>query len=453
MTALLRTLVVAFAVSCCAPGYALHTQVEIRDGRWHLNGRVTLPGSASEGLLPNIRMVNSVFEDARPAAQWPAELPADFDPAANTAAFIARIPEYKAHGVLAFTISLQGGYPGYEGAHNSAFEADGTLRPAYLERVRRVIEACDAHGMVVILSCLYQRQHNRPPTHLPRALAGRAAIHDAVRNAVRWVARHGFTNVVLEVANEYAHSGYERWHDGGWLRTPAAQVELIATARAAHPRLLVSTSGMGGGTIPPEIAEASDFILIHFNNTPLDQIPERIARVRQAHPGKAIVCNEDDKIGVAGAEAAARSVAGGASWGYMGKEVNQHAPFRFEGAADDPPVYARLAGLAGLTAAVTIAGEAAVTALLSDPLDGTSFAPGTSVSLQATVTVPPADPVRRVRFLADRKVLGTRTAPPWTVTWENVPEGTHNLHIEVETASGRKIGSPKVDIYVRRPAR
>jgi hypothetical protein len=321
-----------------------------------------------------------------------------------------------------------------------------------MDRVRTVIEACDAHGVVVILSCLYQRQHGRAPTHLPRALTGRPAIRNAVQNVARWIAEHEFTHVLLEIANEFAHSGYERWEDGAWLRTPAAQVELIELARTVHPRLLVSTSGMGGGTIPPEIARASDFVLIHFNNTPLDQIAERIARVRQAQPGKPIVVNEDNKVGSVGAEAAGRSISSGASWGYMGADVNQHAPFRFEGAADDPPVYARLAALAGL-AAQAGPHESAIAVMLTEPLDGTSFLPGANVPLKATVTAPPGDPVRRVQFIADQRLLGVRTTPPWTVTWETVPEGTHNLRIELESASGKKIVSPNVDIYVRRPGR
>ena len=51
------------------------------------------------------------------------------------------MPDYVAGGVRAFTIGLQGGMPGYEGAVNSAFNPDGSLRDAYLERVRRVIDA------------------------------------------------------------------------------------------------------------------------------------------------------------------------------------------------------------------------------------------------------------------------------------------------------------------------
>jgi hypothetical protein len=321
-----------------------------------------------------------------------------------------------------------------------------------MERVRSVIEACDVQRVAVILSCLYQRQHGKPPTELPRALAGRVAIRNAVQNTARWVAQHGFTNVLLEIANEFAHAGFERWEDGAWLRTPAAQVELIELARKTHPRMLVSTSGMGRGTIPPEIAAASDFITIHFNNTPLDQIPASIARIRQAHPGKPIVVNEDNKVGLAGAEAAELSISNGASWGYMGAEVNQNVPFRFRGAADDPPVYARLAALSGL-ATRTVPHEAQLAAMLSEPFDGTSFVPGANVPVKATVTAPHGDPVRSVQFFADQKLLGVRTAPPWTITWDRVPEGTHNLRTEVETMSGKKIVSPKVDIYVRRPAR
>jgi hypothetical protein len=55
----------------------------------------------------------------------------------------AKIPEYVANGVNAFTISLQGGTPGYEGAINTAFDANGSTRKAYLQRVEKVIWACD----------------------------------------------------------------------------------------------------------------------------------------------------------------------------------------------------------------------------------------------------------------------------------------------------------------------
>ena len=116
------------------------TRVSIAAALWHINDTVTHPGTPAEGRLMNVRMVNATFEDRNRA---------DFDPEANTERFIAKIPDYAACGVDAFTVCLQGGMPGYEGALNSAFHPDGTLRDDYMKRVRRVIEACDRHGVVV----------------------------------------------------------------------------------------------------------------------------------------------------------------------------------------------------------------------------------------------------------------------------------------------------------------
>lgn len=302
-----------------APG---RTRVSIQNGRWHLNGQVTYPGTRAEGLLMNVRMVNSTFEDrGRP----------EFDADANAARFIGQIPAYAAHGVRAFTLCLQGGMPGYEGAINSAFNPDGSLREAYLKRVNRVIEACDEQGLAVILGCFYQRQD--------QLLTDESAVRAAVSNTVRWLEASRFENVVLEISNEYDHPGF----DHAVLRTPAGQIQLIELARRTRPGLLVSTSGLGHGRMDAQVAEACDFILIHFNGTALDDIPARIQALKRFH--KPIVCNEDDKTGSVAARAAELSVANGASWGLMLKEMNQYVPFEFKGPGDDPVVYGAIKAL------------------------------------------------------------------------------------------------------------
>jgi CubicO group peptidase (beta-lactamase class C family) len=295
------------------------TKVSITAGRWCLNGEVTYRGTRAEGLLMNVRMVNSVFEDRRKP---------DFDPEANTDRFLSYLPDYAAHGVGAFTICLQGGRPRYEGAVNSAFAADGSLRESYLARVRRVIEACDRHGLVVILGCFYQMQD--------QVLKDEDAVRTAVTNAAGWVRKCGFQNVMLEIANEFGHSGFNH----PLLRTDVGQVELIRLARKAAPGLLVSTAGLGDGRVPNKVAEAADFLLIHFNDTALNDIPARIAALKKY--GKPIVCNEDDKLNEDGARAAELCVTHGASWGLMANAVNQTYPFRFEGARDEPIIYAKL---------------------------------------------------------------------------------------------------------------
>ncbi len=295
------------------------TRVSLRDGRWCLNGEITYRGTQAEGLLMNVRMVNAAFEDR----QRP-----DFDPEANTDEFIAQIPDYVVHGVRAFTVCLQGGSTGYEGALNSAFNPDGSLRDSCLHRVRRVIEACDRHGAVVILGCFYQRQD--------QVLQDETAVRAGVVNVAKWVKESGFTNVVLEIANEFGHSGF----DHPLLKTPEGIAELIRLAKKTSPTLLVSASGLGSGRLAEAVARASDFLLIHFNSTPIEDVPGCIAALKKF--GKPIVCNEDTKEGTAGAKAAEVCVANGASWGLMLVEINQHFPFTFRGSADDPEVYAAL---------------------------------------------------------------------------------------------------------------
>ena len=301
------------------PQQQQQTHISIVGNRWYLNGQVTYPGTQAEGLLMNVRMVNAVFEDRNRS---------DFDAEANTDQFITKIPDYTAHGIRAFTLCLQGGTPGYEGAVNSAFNPDGSLRENYLKRVLRVIDACDKHSVVVILGCYYQRQD--------QILKDEEAVRTGVIGVARWVTEIGRSNVVLEIANEYGHAGF----DHPILKTPEGQTELIRLAKRTAPKVLVSTSGGGGGILYDEVAQVSDFLLIHYNHTSLEAIPHRITALKKH--SKPVVCNEDEKVGVEGAKAAESSVVNGASWGLMEVEINQHFPFEFNGARDDLTVYAKL---------------------------------------------------------------------------------------------------------------
>lgn len=316
-TAILTTLLAP--VAGFSAEFAPRTRISLSDGRWLFNGRPTHPGSVAEGLLMNVRMVNAVFEDRRRPG---------FDPEANMDRFIAHVPDYAAQGVDAFTICLQGGMPGYEGALNSAFEPDGSLRPAYLARVERVIRASDERGVAVILGLYYQRQSG--------VLRDETAVRAGVVNVARWVRERGFQNVLLEIANEYPHSGFVH----AVIRDPKGQAGLIRLAKETAPGLLVSASGYGDGKVHAEVAEAADFLLPHWNGTSVAQIPARIAALKKFD--RPIVCNEDDKTGTNAVAALRASVANGASYGLMLNKHNQTFPFHFDGAEDDPVFYAAL---------------------------------------------------------------------------------------------------------------
>ncbi|MEZ5944461.1 MAG: serine hydrolase [Planctomycetaceae bacterium] len=295
------------------------TEVSISGTRFLLNGQPTNPETPCEGLLMNVRMVNATFEDAGRQ---------EFDPAENTAEFIAKLDDYAAHGVNAFTLNLQGGMPGYEGAINSAFEPDGALRPDYLKRVERVIRECNKRGMVVILGLYYQRQS--------KILRDEAAVKAGVVNAARWVDERGFRNVLIEIANEFPHNGFR--HEV--IRSAKGQASLLRLAKSTSPKLLVTASGYGDGKVHPEVAEACDFLTPHWNGTRVADIPTRVAELKRY--GKPIVCNEDDKTGQDAVDAMHASVESGCGYGLMLKDHNQAFPFHFNGGADDPVYYAAL---------------------------------------------------------------------------------------------------------------
>lgn len=264
---------------------------------FHLNGKPTYAGRVwrghkIQGLLLNARLVQGIFDDrnTNTVAQWAYPDTGQWDAERNTREFIAAMPEWRRHGLLAFTLNLQGGSPqGYSREqpwHNSAFEADGTLRTDYLARLERILNKADELGMVVILGYFYFGQDER--------LRDEAAVLRATDNATRWLLDGGWRNVLVEVNNEcnvrYDHA----------ILRPDRVHELVKRVKAMQGggrRLLAGTS-YGGGTIPKEnVVRASDFLLLHGNGV---SEPDRIAamvRQTRAVPGytpKPILFNEDD---------------------------------------------------------------------------------------------------------------------------------------------------------------
>ncbi len=269
-----------------------------RDGpRFLVNGQPTYTGRTwrghkIEGLLLNARMVQATFDDLNPEtrARWAYPDTGRWDPERNVREFLAAMPEWRRHGLLAFTINLQGGSPqGYSKAqpwHNSAFEADGRLRQDYGERLRRVLDFADELGMVAIVGYFYFGQDER--------LQDEAAVLRATDEATRFLLAGGWTNVLVEVDNEC-----DQAYDHAILK-PGRVVELIERVKAARQdgrRLLVSTS-YGGNKVPDRpVLAASDFVLLHGNGV---RDPARIAEmVREtrrvpAYSAQPILFNEDD---------------------------------------------------------------------------------------------------------------------------------------------------------------
>jgi hypothetical protein len=297
------------------------TRVEIRGEDFWIDGAPTYAGRAwrghrIEGLLLNSRMVQATFDDLNPDTRhlWAYPDTGEWDPERNVRELVAMVPEYRRYGLLGVTINLQGGHPrGYRGLQpwiNTAFTAFGELRPAYLDRLRRVLDALDAQGMVAIVGLFYFGQDER--------LYDEAAIRRGVDNAVGWLLDGGWRNVIVEVDNECNVPRYE--HE---ILQPHRVHELIEQVKATTRdgrRLLAGTS-YGGRAIPdPRVLAASDLALVHGNGvTDPTSIAEMVTRTRALMEGDPIpvVFNEDDHYDFDRPENNfAVAVAQHASWGY-----------------------------------------------------------------------------------------------------------------------------------------
>ncbi|MBW3622859.1 MAG: hypothetical protein KY468_05550 [Armatimonadetes bacterium] len=297
------------------------TEIAIRDEEFYLNGKPTYEGREYQGhkiqgLLMNSRMVQGIFDDLNPdtVERWKYPDTGKWDPERNTREFLAAMPEWKRHGLLAFTINVQGGSPqGYSQQqpwHNSGWDAEGRLRPGYEDRLLRILRRADELGMAVILGYFYFGQDQR--------LKDERAVLRAVDTMTRWVLDHGFRNVLVEVNNE-CNVRYD--HEILQPRRVHELIERVKGIRANGRRLYAGTS-YGGGTVPGEdVCRVSDFLLIHGNGV---SDPNRIAEmVRQCRKLKSyrpmpILFNEDDHFDFDRPKNNMRAAVGEyASWGYF----------------------------------------------------------------------------------------------------------------------------------------
>jgi hypothetical protein len=306
------------------------TEISIRGDGFLINGRPTYPGrrykgNKIEGLLMNARLVQGIFDDLNPdtRARWRYPDTGVWDPERNTREFIAAMPEWRRHGLLSFTINLQGGSPeGYSKAqpwHNSAINEDGSLRPDYMSRLEKILDRSNELGMAPIVGVFYFGQDQR--------VRDEAAVRRALENAVRWLLASGRRNVLLEVNNECDVAAYD--HE---ILRPGRVHELIELAKgmtAGGRRLLVGAS-FGGGRVPnAAVVRASDFLLMHGNGV---RDPKRIARMVEearnvsGYRPMPILFNEDDHFDFDKPENNMLAAVGAyASWGYFDPGKNNYA--------------------------------------------------------------------------------------------------------------------------------
>jgi len=275
----------------------MNTVVSVRGQMFEINGEPTYrdrmyKGCKVEGLLMNSRMVQAIFDDENPETRLKWRYPDTniWDADRNTDEFIDAMQSWRNSGLLAFTINLQGGNPMRyvrdQPWHNSAFTPGGSLKPAYLKRMKKILGEADRLGMAVIVGYFYFGQDWR--------LEDEAAIRRGALNATEWLLETGYRNILVEINNEcdirYRHA---------ILRAPRVHelIEEVKSITKGERRFLVSASFSGQKTPSGNVLAASDFILVHGNGPENPKRVEEMVKEIRVHPkyqNQPIVFNEDD---------------------------------------------------------------------------------------------------------------------------------------------------------------
>jgi folate-dependent phosphoribosylglycinamide formyltransferase PurN len=236
------------------------------------------------------------------------------------------LPTYAQHGIRLVTVGLQGGCPSSIAGHTcpggdhewivSAFNADGSLKPAWMNRLKEVITAADHNGIVVMVQFFYHGQNQRV-NNPDSAIAQKAAVN----NITDWLVSGGYSNVLVETANE-CNAGYEAYTD---CPNEAAVIKQVQDRSAATGhRLATAVSYTGGGMPSDDVLALEDFVLLHGNGIDGSALQALIGRVKSdsAYQGHKtpIVVNEDS-TSIDNMNAA---VSAGVSWGYLDTGTNNY---------------------------------------------------------------------------------------------------------------------------------
>ena len=309
---------------------AQKTAVSIVKDQFYINGKPTYPGRywqnlKIEGLLMNARMVQGVFDDLNPEISSEFQYPDTqmWDATRNNNEFVAAMPQWKAHGLLAFTLNMQGGSPygyGNKKCINPGFHSDGRLMIPYMNRLENILRKADELNMVVILGLFYFGQD--------QFLKDEKAVINAVRNVRNWQLKKGYQNVMIEIANECDHKDY----DHAILRPDRISelINLVKDKKKNGNRLLASTSFTGRKVPNDPVIKASDFLLIHGNGAKNTADIQRLidhTKASKAYQNIPIINNEDDHYDFEKeTNNMIVSIKNYVSWGYF--------DFRFKGETD-----------------------------------------------------------------------------------------------------------------------
>ena len=290
------------------------------------------------GSLAMVRVTQAIFDD-----EWLSER--SYDPESNTDRLISQLGLYSQHGVGGIVVGLQGGNPGYSaeangvsrgssaelgekwGALVSAYNPDGTLKPEWMQRLDRLIEAANKQGLIVCL-VLFQSDQDE-------VLESREAIVAAASNIARHLVETNARNVILDVANAWDEPD-GHWHHRRFI--PRYVEYLIRAVRDqfqhADFSLPIGASSGSGMLYPMSLARLCDMVLLQGDGR---SAADKLARSRQFKQyGRPVLMISDSNGHRSTTEELARerSIAeaymhGASGWSYVPARTANMFPFDY----------------------------------------------------------------------------------------------------------------------------
>ena len=97
---------------------------------------------------------------------------------------------------------------------------------------------------------------------------------------------------------------------------------------------------------------------------------------------------------------------------------------------------------------VNVTGTVLPTVSITAPANGASYGAPATVAITAAATASTGATVSRVDFYAGATPIGSATAAPYGISWNNVPAGSYSLTAQVTDSSGKTAASTPVAITV-----
>ena len=301
------------------------TRLSIHGDKFYINDCLTYSEYPNckpncRGLLFNQRLIQGVFDDTGNRERYRRSEMEPFDPDENTNLLIKALPHWYAVGLRAITVGFQGGWPhsavSADKLNNNPFGADGcSLDDAYAMRMDRIIKVADKLGMVVIVNFLYWAQTNK--------FKDGQAIVNAIQTGCRFLKDGGYSNVIIDVANDYTID-YCAKHP--LINKDECMAALIEMAKEASGGLPTGCSG-GGGCFNSEVAEASDVVFVHGNGLTRGEFYTFTKNVIKIVGGKKPIVFNEDSACISRFDIALDL---GVSWGYYNNYTKQIPPCSYD---------------------------------------------------------------------------------------------------------------------------